>query len=69
MTAPLDIPPRRDIEKALRDAGLSHRVARKMVAISWPQIVGEAKAEHDDMCAKFEDLKTLFDTAHGDDTA
>lgn len=42
-------PTRRDLEKALRDAGLSHRQARKFVSAGWPAIVGDEQAELDEM--------------------
>ncbi len=60
MTAPLDIPSRRDVEKALRTVGLSHRQSRKMLSASWKLVVGEAQAEAEELRQELEDLKNLF---------
>lgn len=49
-------PTRKDIEAALRAAGLSHRQARKMLALSWPAVVGEAQAEADELRDRLEAL-------------
>lgn len=51
------LPSRRDVEKALRGAGLSHRQARKMLATSWRAVVGEARAEADELRAELEELR------------
>ena len=56
MTEPLDIPSRRDVERAVRAAGLSHRQARKLMS-SWKLVVGEAQAENDELRAELEDLR------------
>jgi hypothetical protein len=48
-----DFPTRRDVERALRECGLSHRQARKFVSAGWPLVVGEQQAELDE-------LKTLL---------
>lgn len=61
MTAALEIPPRKVAEKALRDAGYSHRVARKIVAVAWPHVVGEAQAEAEELRAELEDLTRALD--------
>lgn len=60
MTEPLELPSRRVIEKALRDAGLSHRQSRKMLSVAWPLVVGEAKAEAEKLQAELDDLRALF---------
>ena len=43
------LPTRRDVEVALRGLGLSHRQARKFVAIGWPAVVGAEQAELDEL--------------------
>lgn len=60
MTEPLDIPSRRDVERALREAGLSHRQARKLLGVAWRHVVGEAQAEADELRAELADLKAAF---------
>jgi hypothetical protein len=50
-----DLPTRRDVERALREAGLSNRQARKFVSAGWPALVGEAQAELDDLRALIEE--------------
>jgi hypothetical protein len=60
MTEPLDLPSRRDVERALREAGLSHRQARKLLGVAWRHVVGEARAEAEELRAELEELKAAF---------
>ncbi len=53
-------PSRRDVEAALREAGLSHRQARKFVAAGWPSLVGEAQAEAEEIRERIETLENLL---------
>jgi hypothetical protein len=53
------LPSRRDVERALRgeiklERGLSHRQARKLVGLAWAAVVGEARAEADELRAELE---------------
>jgi len=57
LTEPLDTPSRRDVERALRSAGLSHRQARKLLAAGWRDVVGEAQAEAEELRAELEELR------------
>ncbi len=42
-------PTRRDVERALRECGLSHRQARKFISAGWSALVGEQQAELDEL--------------------
>lgn len=51
-----NLPPRRDVEHALRAAGLSNRQARKFVSAGWRALVSETEAELEDVKALLEDV-------------
>ena len=48
---------RPDIEAVLRQAGLSHRQARKLLAIGWKGVVGERQAENDELKERIAQLE------------
>jgi hypothetical protein len=52
------LPSRREIEIALRAAGLSHRQARKFISAGWPALVSARQAELDELRAQLEDLRS-----------
>ena len=51
-----ELPTRKAVEQALRQIGLSHRQARKFVAVGWPALVGDVQAERDELRAQLDDL-------------
>jgi hypothetical protein len=52
------LPPRREVERALRAAGLSRRQAKRFISVGWPALVGEAQAEMDELRAQLDDLRS-----------
>jgi hypothetical protein len=51
------MPDRPEIERLLRQAGLSHRQARKLLSVGWRGVVGEQQAEHDELKQKLAELE------------
>jgi hypothetical protein len=51
------LPDRRELERALRAAGLSNRLAKRLLSAGWPAVVGEARAEADELRAEVEALR------------
>jgi hypothetical protein len=49
-------PDRRTLERALREAGLSARLAKRLLSAGWPALVGEHQAERDELRAQLADL-------------
>lgn len=56
MTSP-ELPDRRVLEQALRGAGLSRRLAKRLLSAGWPALVNEARAEVDELRAQLDDLR------------
>ena len=54
---PAPLPTRRDIEVALRAAGLSHRQARKFIGLGWRALVDEHQLEFDELSAQLDALR------------
>ena len=48
---------RPEIERLLRAAGLSHRQARKLMAVGWAGVVGEQQAEQDELRQRLAELE------------
>ncbi len=59
-----ELPTRKSVEQALRQVGLSHRQARKLVAVGWPSVVGEVAAERDELRAQLDDLAKKLQIPH-----
>ncbi len=54
------LPSRRGVESALRQAGLSHRQARKFVAAGWRALQSEAECETAELRERLADLERLL---------
>jgi hypothetical protein len=54
------LPSRREVEAALRQVGLSHRQAKKLISAGWPALVGEAEAEAEELRERIEALESLL---------
>lgn len=52
-----DLPSRRDIEAKLREAGLSHRQARRFLNSGWRALVDETSAEAAELRDRLADLE------------
>ncbi len=50
-------PTRPEIERVLREAGLSHRQARKLLSVGWRGVVGERQAESDELKQRLSELE------------
>ena len=48
---------RPEIETVLRQAGLSHRQARKLLAVGWKGCVGERQAEDEELRQRIAELE------------
>jgi hypothetical protein len=51
------LPERRDVKAALRAAGLSDRQVRALLDGGWAALVGEARAENEELREEIEQLK------------
>jgi hypothetical protein len=51
-----DLPSRRDVERALRDCGLSVRQSKRFIAVGWSALVGEEQAEQEELIERLEGL-------------
>lgn len=55
-----DLPDRRAVEAALREAGLSHRQARKFVSAGWRALVDATEAEAIELRQRIADLEAAL---------
>lgn len=65
MNAAREIPERRLIERALRDAGLSARQAKRLLSAGWQALVDERRAEVDELRAQIDELRERLSSQAG----